>query len=86
MMRWVATVLLSCLVIAGFLLLLGENPIVVAQSFTRSLFSSSYDFGVTLFYTTILTFSGLAVAIAFRAGLFNIGAEGQLTLGAFAAA
>jgi len=39
-----------------------------------------------LFYTTPLIFTGLAVAVPFQAGLFNIGAEGQLTLGALAAA
>jgi simple sugar transport system permease protein len=37
---------------------------------------------VTLRETTILLFSGLAVAIAFRAGIFNIGTQGQLVLGA----
>ena len=41
---------------------------------------------MTLFYTTPLIFTGLSVAIAFHAGLFNIGAEGQLTIGALAAA
>src|SRR5690606_14650028 len=35
---------------------------------------------------TPLVFTGLAVALAFRAGLFNIGAEGQMTAGAFATA
>ena len=41
---------------------------------------------MTLFYSTPLIFTGLAVAVPFQAGLFNIGAEGQLTLGALAAA
>jgi simple sugar transport system permease protein len=41
---------------------------------------------MTLFYTAPLLLTGLAVAIPFRAGLFNIGAEGQLTVGALAAA
>jgi simple sugar transport system permease protein len=41
---------------------------------------------MTLFYATPLIFTGLSVAVAFHAGLFNIGAEGQLTLGALAAA
>jgi simple sugar transport system permease protein len=40
---------------------------------------------MTLFYSTPLIFTGLSVAVAFHAGLFNIGAEGQLTLGALAA-
>jgi simple sugar transport system permease protein len=41
---------------------------------------------MTLFYATPLVFTGLSVVVAFHAGLFNIGAEGQLTLGALAAA
>ena len=49
-------------------------------------FGSSYDLGMTLFYATPLIFTGLSVSVAFRAGLFNIGAEGQLTVGALAAA
>jgi simple sugar transport system permease protein len=42
--------------------------------------------GQVLFRATPLVFTGLAVALGFRAGLFNIGAEGQLVIGAFAAA
>jgi simple sugar transport system permease protein len=41
---------------------------------------------MTLFYTTPLILTGLSVSLAFQAGLFNIGAEGQLTLGALAVA
>jgi simple sugar transport system permease protein len=41
---------------------------------------------MTLFYATPLMFTGFSVAIAFHAGLFNIGAEGQLTVGAMGAA
>jgi simple sugar transport system permease protein len=43
------------------------------------------DFGTTLYYSTPLIFTGLSVAVAFHAGLFNIGAEGQLSLGTLAA-
>jgi len=64
----------------------GENPWHVLQILTKSAFGSGYDIGMTLFYTTPLIFTGLAVAVPFQAGLFNIGAEGQLTLGALAAA
>ena len=64
----------------------GENPWQVLKVLCNSAFGSRYDFGVTLFYATPLIFCGLSVAIAFHAGLFNIGAEGQLTLGALAAA
>lgn len=66
--------------------LAGENPWHVTRILVRSAFGSGYDLGMTLFYTTPLIFTGLSVAFAFHAGLFNIGAEGQLTLGALAAA
>jgi len=63
----------------------GESPWHVLQILGKSAFGSSYDLGMTLFYSTPLIFTGLAVALPFQAGLFNIGAEGQLTLGALAA-
>jgi general nucleoside transport system permease protein len=66
--------------------LAGENPWHVLKILTRGAFGSGYDLGMTLFYATPLIFTGLSVAVAFQAGLFNIGAEGQLTLGALAAA
>lgn len=66
--------------------LAGESPGHVLAVLVKSAFGTRYDFGLTLFYTTPLIFCGLSVAIAFHAGLFNIGAEGQLSLGAFAAA
>src|SRR5712671_4250479 len=64
----------------------GENPWHVFKILCLGAFGSSYDFGMTLSYATPLVFTGLSVAIAFHAGLFNIGAEGQLTMGALAAA
>jgi len=64
----------------------GENPFHVLRVLVKSAFGSRYDFGMTLFYSTPLIFTGLSVAFAFHAGLFNIGAEGQLTLGALMAA
>ena len=66
--------------------LAGENPWHVFVVLVRGAFGSRRDLGWTLFYTTPLIFTGLSVAIALQAGLFNIGAEGQLTLGALAAA
>jgi ABC-type uncharacterized transport system permease subunit len=44
------------------------------------------QFATTLGETTVLLFAGVAVAIAFRAGIFNIGAQGQLVVGALATA
>lgn len=66
-----------------FLLCLGENPGVLFEALWQSLFTS-FGLGYSLFYTTPLLFTGLAAAICFRCGLFNIGAEGQLYIGATA--
>jgi simple sugar transport system permease protein len=63
--------------------LVGESPWHVFSVLFHSSFGSLYDLGLTLFYCTSLIFTGLAVCIPFHAGLFNIGAEGQLTIGAF---
>jgi simple sugar transport system permease protein len=64
----------------------GESPWHVVRILAKGAFGSGYDLGMTLFYTTPLIFTGLSVAVAFHAGLFNIGAEGQLVIGALAAA
>ncbi|HYC50195.1 MAG TPA: ABC transporter permease [Gemmatimonadaceae bacterium] len=58
----------------------------VAEAFLRgSIGSANAFFSATLVRAIPLTLVGVAVAIAFRAGVFNIGAEGQLLLGAVAA-
>src|SRR5437867_119400 len=64
----------------------GENPVHVLRILVKSAVGSRYDLGMTLFYSTPLIFTGLSVAVAFQAGLFNIGGEGQLVVGAMAAA
>jgi simple sugar transport system permease protein len=66
--------------------LAGESPLHVLAILGKSAFGSMFDLGMTLFYATPLILTGLSVAVAFHAGLFNIGAEGQLTMGALAAA
>ena len=54
-----------------------------AEALVRGSFGSWYAFGSgTLVRATPLILTGLAVAIAFRAGVFNIGAEGQFLVGA----
>ena len=64
----------------------GENPWRVLVILCKGAFGSRYDFGMTLFYATPLIFTGLSVMLAFHAGLFNIGAEGQLAIGALTVA
>jgi len=65
---------------------LGENPVAVYLILWSSVFGSMDDFGYVLFNATPLIFTGLAVAIGFKCGLFNIGCEGQLYVAGFAAA
>ncbi|MBI1765071.1 MAG: ABC transporter permease [Acidobacteria bacterium] len=81
--------------IGGLVVLaIGDNPLNVyrlmlssAFGFYDALGNFTYDnWGYTLFNATPLIFTGLAVALAFKCGLLNIGAEGQLYVGAFAAA
>jgi simple sugar transport system permease protein len=81
-----AAVLLALLAGAGFIAAIGEDPAAVYSLMARQTLGSGYGIGQTLFKATPLVFCGLAVAVGFRAGLFNIGAEGQLTVAAFAAA
>ncbi len=66
--------------------MLGESPIHVILVLLNSSFGSLTDFGYSLYYATPLFLTGLSVAWAFRAGLFNIGAEGQMALGGLAMA
>lgn len=65
---------------------IGESPARALDAIVRGVFADRHGIGAVLFDATALTLTGLSVAFAFRAGLFNIGAEGQLTVGAFAAA
>jgi ABC-type uncharacterized transport system permease subunit len=67
-------------------LLIGDNPIETYRLLIGSALWWPDGIGYTLFLATPLIFTGLAVAVAFRAGLLNIGAEGQLYVAAFAAA
>lgn len=74
--------LVVAFLIAGIVvLLIGENPIRAAYLLARGAFGSGYGLGFTLFYATTFIFTGLAVAMAFHAGLFNIGGEGQAYIG-----
>ena len=77
--------ILIAFVVSGiFLLAIGENPIEALQIMVRGAFGSSEGIGYTLYYATNLIFTGLAVAIAFHCGLFNIGGEGQAYMGGLA--
>ncbi len=84
---WPVIAVLSAFIVGGIIILLiGDNPIDAYGWLLSSSFGSVKDIGWTLHYATPLIFTGLAVALAFRCGLLNIGAEGQLYVAAFSTA
>ena len=78
----------ACAFLVGALivLLVGDSPVETYRLLLGSAFSWPDGIGYTLFFATPLIFTGLAVAVALRGGLLNIGAEGQLYVAAFATA
>jgi ABC-type uncharacterized transport system permease subunit len=77
----------AAFVVGGIIvLLIGDNPFQAFSHLVGNSFGSLDNLGYTLFLATPLIFTGLAVAVAFRCGLLNIGAEGQLYVAAFATA
>ena len=86
---WLAPVialLIAALVGDVLILSFGQSPGEVYRLLIEGTWGNAYGFGQVLYKATTLTFTGLAVALGLRAGLFNIGAEGQLAAGGFAAA
>ena len=79
-------ILISFAIGAIIMLAAGNNPIEAYGALLRGAFGSPLAVGRTLLNATPLIFTGLAVAVAFRAGLFNIGGEGQFFIGAITAA
>jgi simple sugar transport system permease protein len=78
---WAAAISLLC---ASLLIwAAGGAPLAVYRLFLDGTWGSDYGIGQVLFKATPLIFTGLSVSVALQAGLFNIGAEGQLTVGAF---
>src|SRR5947209_10738065 len=78
---------IAAFIVGGIVvLLIGDSPIETYRLLIGNAFSWPDGIAYTLFYATPLIFTGLAVAVAFRCGLLNIGAEGQLYVAAFATA
>ncbi|MCQ0990496.1 ABC transporter permease [Jiella marina] len=68
--------------VAGLVVLaVGESPVEAAALMLRGAFGYAEGVGFTLYYATNFIFTGLAVAVAFHGGLFNIGGEGQAYVG-----
>ena len=79
--------IISALVVSMLIILIaGRDPIMIFEKMLQGTLGSAYGTGQVLFRTTTLILVGLAVALPFKVRLFNIGAEGQLQMGAFAAA
>ena len=76
-----ANVILAFLVAGLIVLAIGENPLDAVRIMVAGALGDSEGIGYTLYYTTNYIFTGLAVALAFHAGLFNIGGEGQAYIG-----
>ncbi len=76
-----SAVLLGLIAGAVFIILLGNNPFTAFSYLFRGGLMSVERIGNTLATATILLFVGLAVSFAFKTGLFNIGASGQMLIG-----
>ena len=86
--RWASAIvmplfnLLTALLVAGLVIrLLGESPFESLGILIEGSLLTASNLGYTLFYATTFIFTGLSVSIAMKAGLFNIGSEGQMYIG-----
>lgn len=91
--RWInfglipAINMLLALIASGLVVLaIGEDPVRALTLMVQGALGRGDAIGFTLYYTTSFIFTGLAVAVAFHAGLFNIGGEGQAYVGGLGAA
>ena len=82
----VVSLLLAAIISVLVFLAIGQNPWEALKLMAFGAVGTSDFLGYTLFYATNFIFTGLAVAVAFHASLFNIGGEGQVLLGGLGAA
>ncbi len=80
------SLIMSLIVCAIVILICGYSPLEAYGAMVKGAFGSSYNLAQTLGTTIPLIFSGLAMAVAARVGVFNIGIEGQMLVGSFVAA
>jgi ABC-type uncharacterized transport system permease subunit len=84
-LRWVLAMGAALVIFGAFLLAKGASPLEVYQTMWESVAGDTNSFGEMLVQATPFLLAALAVAVPARAGLFNIGGEGQLVLGAIGA-
>lgn len=82
----VVSLILAAIISVIVFLAVGQDPWEALKLMAFGAVGTSEDLGYTLFYATNFIFTGLAVAVAFHASLFNIGGEGQVLLGGLGAA
>lgn len=70
---------------SALMLVLGANPLEAFNAIWQGAFGTEYAIGQTLQVTSVLVLAALAAALPFRAGILNVGAEGQMTAGAVVA-
>ena len=82
--RWADVILLPLVnlalafIVSGLVVFaIGQDPLAALNALITGAFGNGYNFGYTLYYSTNFIFTGLAVALAAHAGLFNIGGNGQ---------
>ena len=69
-------------VVAGIMLLtMGHNPLAVYSTMFTGVFKNPRNIAETIIKATPLIITGSSIAFAFKTGLFNIGSEGQYTMG-----
>jgi simple sugar transport system permease protein len=76
-----ANIAMAFLLVGLIVALIGVDPFHALKLLVLGAVGSSGSIGYTLYYATNFIFTGLAVAVAFHAGLFNIGGEGQAYIG-----
>lgn len=81
----IASILVSLVAMSGFIMVIGHNPIMVYKAMLEGCFGSKYRVFETLRYTIPLSLAALGILMAFKMKFWNIGGEGQILMGAFAA-
>lgn len=75
------SLMVALAVAGGVVALVGQDPLLVIEVLIQGAFGTARGLSYTLYYATTFVLTGLAVAVAFHGGLFNIGGEGQAVMG-----
>jgi ABC-type uncharacterized transport system permease subunit len=85
LLRGLLALLVAIALLVALVAALGASPAAAVNGMISATFGNSIGLNITLVIVATLTFTGLAAAIPFSAGVFNLGADGQFTAGAIAA-